>query len=261
MLGSLGRLSVSTLAALTLFAPLAPAGTAQVPAEQLASLHFRHIGVVGNRVASVSGVVGDPLTYYAGAASGGLWKTEDGGITWRPLFDDQDVHSVGALAVSASDPQVVWAGTGEPHIRSNVTIGDGVYRSMDGGETWEHMGLDAIGRVSRIVIHPTDPDVVYVGALGHAHGPQPERGVFRTLDGGQTWEHVLFVDEDTGASSVIMDPEQPAQALRRDVDRRLQHLGAGKRWTGLGDLHVDRCRRDVDEARGAGTAHPAPSAR
>ena len=107
-------------------------------------------------------------------------------MSWRPVFDDQDVHSVGALAVSHSDPQIVWAGTGEPHIRSNVTVGDGVYKSTDGGENWEHMGLDAAGRVSRVVIHPTNPDIVYIGVLGHAHGPQAERGVFRTQDGGQT---------------------------------------------------------------------------
>ncbi len=207
MLGSTYRTRAATIAFVATLAstPL----QAQVPAQQLASLEFRHIGVVGNRVASVAGVVGDPLTYYAGAASGGLWKTEDGGITWRAVFDDKDVHSVGALAVSMSDPQIVWAGTGEPHIRSNVTLGDGVYRSQDGGESWEHMGLDAIGRVSRIVIHPTDPDIVYVGALGHAHGPQRERGVFRTKDGGETWEHVLFADENTGASSVVMDPNNP----------------------------------------------------
>ncbi len=182
---------------------------AQVPAEQLEALRFRHIGPVGNRVASVSGVVGDPLTYYAGAASGGLWKTEDGGITWQAVFDDQDVHSVGALRVAPSDPQVVWAGTGEPHIRSNVTVGDGVYKSTDGGDNWQHMGLDATGRISRIVIHPSNPDIVYVAALGHAHAPQTERGIYRTMDGGETWEHVLFVDEDTGASTVIVDPNNP----------------------------------------------------
>lgn len=206
MIGSPRRLSAILV---VLVGGVLTADLAAQSASQLTALRYRHIGVVGNRVASVSGVVGDPLTYYAGAASGGLWKTEDGGITWRPVFDDQDTHSVGALAVSASDPQTVWAGTGEPHIRSNVTIGDGVYRSTDGGETWRHMGLDAIGRVSRFVIHPTNPDIVYVGALGHAHGPQPERGVFRTTDGGESWEHVLFVDEDTGASSVIMDPNNP----------------------------------------------------
>ena len=181
-----------------------------LPSEQLTALQFRHIGVVGNRVASVAGVVGNPLVYYAGAASGGLWKTEDGGINWRAVFDDQDSHSVGALAVSTSDPEIVWAGTGEPHIRSNVTVGDGVYKSTDGGEHWEHMGLDATGRVSRIVIHPRNPDIVYVAALGHAHAPQEERGIYRTLDGGDTWEHVLFVDEDTGASSLIIDPNNPS---------------------------------------------------
>jgi photosystem II stability/assembly factor-like uncharacterized protein len=167
------------------------------PADQLDALRFRHIGPVGNRVASGAGVAGDPLTYYAGAASGGIWKTEDGGINWRPLFDDQDVHAVGAMAVAPSDPQIVWAGTGEPHIRSNVTIGDGVYRSTDGGEHWQHMGLDATGRISRIVIHPTNPDIVYAASVGHAHAPQPERGIYRTLDGGETWEHVLFIDEHT----------------------------------------------------------------
>ena len=180
-----------------------------LPSEQLGAMTYRHIGVVGNRIASVAGVAGDPLVYYVGAASGGLWKSEDGGTTWRPLFDDQDVHSIGALAVSLSDPQTVWAGTGEPHIRSNVTIGNGVYLSTDGGENWRHMGLDATGRISRIVIHPTDPDVVYVAALGHAHAPQQERGIYRTTDGGRTWEHVLFVDTGTGASSVIMDPNNP----------------------------------------------------
>jgi photosystem II stability/assembly factor-like uncharacterized protein len=180
-----------------------------VPPENLDALRFRHIGPVGNRVASAGGVPGDPLTYYVGAASGGLWKTTDGGIRWEAKFDDQDVHAVGALAVSMSDPQIVWAGTGEPHIRSNVTIGDGVYRSTDGGDTWTHMGLDATGRISRIVIHPTNPDIVYVASVGHAHAPQEERGIYRTVDGGYTWEHVLHVDEHTGASSLVMDPNNP----------------------------------------------------
>ncbi|MFQ5537594.1 MAG: sialidase [Gemmatimonadota bacterium] len=180
-----------------------------VPQDYLDALRFRYIGPVGNRISSVAGVPGDPLTYYVGAASGGLWKSEDGGVTWKPKFDKMDVHSVGALAVAPSDPQVVWAGTGEPHIRSNVTIGNGVYRSTDGGEHWEHMGLDETGRISRIVIHPTNPDIVYVAALGHTHSPQEERGIFRTLNGGETWEQVLFVDENTGASSLIMDPNNP----------------------------------------------------
>jgi photosystem II stability/assembly factor-like uncharacterized protein len=174
-------------------------------------LEYRYIGPVGNRVSSVTGVIGDRLTYYAGAASGGIWKSVDGGEYWEPIFDDQTDHSVGALAVAPSDAKIVWAGTGEPHIRSNVSLGTGVYKSTDGGDTWRHMGLGDEGptRTSRIVIHPTNPDIVYVGALGHAHGPQQSRGVFRTEDGGETWEHVLFVDENTGASSVEMDPHNP----------------------------------------------------
>ena len=185
------------------------ASSQSVSGQHLGALGFRHIGVVGNRIASVSGVTNNPLVYYAGAAAGGLWKTEDGGNFWRPIFDDQDTHSIGALAVSSSDNNVVWAGTGEPHIRSNVTVGDGVYKSTDAGETWHHMGLEETGRISRIVIHPTDPSIVFIAALGHGHSAQQERGIYKTTDGGETWDHVLFVDENTGASSVIMDPNNP----------------------------------------------------
>ena len=175
----------------------------------LGPLHFRHIGPVGNRVASVAGVADDDQIYYVGAASGGLWKTEDAGLTWRALMDDQPVNAIGALEVAPSDPNVIWAGTGEPHIRSNVSIGNGVYRSTDGGENWSHVGLDATGRISDIAVHPDDPDTAYVAALGHAHAPQPERGIYRTTDGGASWEHVLFVDENTGASDIEMDPNNP----------------------------------------------------
>ena len=198
----------AVVAALGVFA--GPAATQQrVSPEHYAQLEFRHIGPVGNRISAVHGVTGDPLTYYAGAASGGLWKSVDGGLYWEPLFDDQDVHSIGSIDVSESDSQILWAGTGEPHIRSNVTIGDGVYRSLDGGATWSHRGLNATGRVSKVLIHPTDPDVVYIAALGHVHAPQRERGIFRTRDGGETWEHVLFVDEGAGASDLVMDPSNP----------------------------------------------------
>jgi photosystem II stability/assembly factor-like uncharacterized protein len=180
-----------------------------VSADALRPLTFRHIGPVGNRISSVSGVVGDPLTYYVGAATGGVWKTSDGGTIWEPIFDQQESHAAGALAVAVSDPNVVWVGTGEPHIRSNVSVGDGVYKSTDAGKSWTNMGLRATGRVSRVVIHPGNPDVVYIASLGHAHAPQRERGIFRTKDGGKTWEHVLFVDQNTGASSLAIDPNNP----------------------------------------------------
>ena len=180
---------------------------AQAPVD-LQALKYRHIGPLGNRVSAVVGVPGTH-TYYVGSASGGIFKTTDGGATWAPVFDDQPVLSMGALAIAESDPNLIWAGTGEAHIRSNVSVGNGVYLSTDAGKNWRHMGLDRTGRTSRIVIHPTNPDVVLVAALGHCYGPQQERGVYRTEDGGQTWQRVLFVDENTGASDLIMDPDNP----------------------------------------------------
>ncbi|MFI5214821.1 MAG: WD40/YVTN/BNR-like repeat-containing protein, partial [Gemmatimonadales bacterium] len=161
-------------------APAAP--TPAADSTTFSRLHFRHIGPEGNRVSSVTGVAGDLNTYYAGAASGGLWKTVDGGVHWAPIFDGQPVSSVGALAVAPSDPNVVWAGTGEPFIRSNVSLGWGVFKSTDAGKSWTKMGLDSTGRISRIIVHPTNPDIVYVAALGRVYGPQPERGIYRTLD-------------------------------------------------------------------------------
>ena len=169
---SLTTVTILALLSLAVAVPRATAAQGTDP-DQYDQLRFRHIGPVGNRVASVTGVVGDPLTYYAGGASGGIWKSEDGGEYWDPVFEGQTDHSIGTLAVAPSDPLVVWAGTGEPHIRSNVSLGTGVYKSTDGGETWRHMGLGDAGptRTSKIVIHPTNSDIVYVGMLGHAHGP------------------------------------------------------------------------------------------
>jgi photosystem II stability/assembly factor-like uncharacterized protein len=211
MLRPTRRLSLVTGTTLSLLFVIAGGVSAQQIAPELyQQLSFRHIGPVGNRVAAVAGVSGDPLTYYAGAASGGIWKSVDGGEYWEPIFDDQPDHAIGALAVAPSDPQIVWAGTGEPHIRSNVSLGTGVYKSTDGGETWQRVPLEiAPTRTSRIVIHPTNPDVVYVAALGHSHGPQAERGIYRTTDGGNTWQHILLVDQNTGASSLEMDPNNP----------------------------------------------------
>jgi photosystem II stability/assembly factor-like uncharacterized protein len=153
------------------------------------------------------------MVYYAGAASGGVWKTEDAGLHWKPVFDDQPVHAIGALAVTPSDPATVWAGTGETSIRSNVSIGNGIWKSTDAGETWRHMGLEGSGRIGRIVVHPLNRDIVYAAVLGHAYAPQQERGVYRTTDGGETWERVLFVDENTGAYEIAMDPYNPRKLL------------------------------------------------
>jgi photosystem II stability/assembly factor-like uncharacterized protein len=176
---------------------------------KLKPLKYRHIGPLGNRVISVAGIAGDPMTYYVGAASGGIWKTVDGGVNWKAVLDDKPVHSIGALAVAASDPQIVWAGTGESFIRSNVSVGDGVWKSTDGGTTWNNMGLESTFRISRVLINPSNPDIVYIGSLGHAYAPQKDRGVFRTTDGGKTWTKVLYVNDSTGVSDMAMDPNNP----------------------------------------------------
>jgi photosystem II stability/assembly factor-like uncharacterized protein len=172
----------------------------------LGALRFRHIGPTGNRLTSVVGIPGQPNIYYVGAASGGIWKTTDGGVHWEPIFDSQPVSSIGALAIAPSNPNIVWAGTGEPWIRSHISVGQGIYRSTDAGKTWTLMGLEKTGRISRVVIDPKNPDIVLVGALGHAYGPQQERGVFRTTDGGRTWQRVLFTDENSGCAHLEMDP-------------------------------------------------------
>ena len=186
-----------------------PARLTSFDPRSVSDLRWRYIGPVGNRVAAVAGVPGDPNVYYVGAASGGIWKTADAGIHWAPIFDDQDVAAVGALAVAPSNPNVVWAGTGEPWIRSHISIGNGVYKSTDAGRTWTKMGLDSSGRVGRIAIDPTNPDIVFVAAQGYSYGPQEERGVYRTTDGGAHWQRVLFVDRNTGAIDVVMSPNNP----------------------------------------------------
>jgi photosystem II stability/assembly factor-like uncharacterized protein len=169
-------------------------------------LQFRYIGPVGNRAIAVASIPGNPYIYYVGAASGGIFKTTDGGIHWDPIFDKQDVSSVGAIAIAPTDPNIVWAGTGEPYIRSHISIGDGIYESTDAGKTWTHMGLENTGRIANVIIDPHDPNIVLACSLGTAYGPQLERGVFRTTDGGKTWEKTLFVDENTGCSDLTMDP-------------------------------------------------------
>src|SRR5262245_19623763 len=174
-------------------------------------LRFRYMGPESaGRIASVAGVPGDNLTYYAGAASGGVWKTIDGAKTFEPVFDDQSSQAIGALAVAKSNPNIVWAGTGEAWtIRDSDVMGDGVYKSTDAGKTWTNMGLADTGRIGRIAVHPTNPDIVFVCALGRATAPQQERGVYKTSDGGRTWQRSLFVDENTGCSGLSMDAHDP----------------------------------------------------
>ena len=175
----------------------------------LAGLEYRLVGPpAGGRVSRVAGVPGDPLTYYAATASGGVWKSTDGGIRWKPVFDDQEASSTGSVAVAPSDPNVVYVGSGEANIRGNVAQGDGIYKSTDAGRTWQHVWKQA-GQIGTVVVHPRNPDVAYAAVLGKPFGPNPERGVYRTRDGGKTWTNVLHLDPDTGASDVALDPTNP----------------------------------------------------
>ena len=201
------KLSVLIIALAVSF--LSPLQAQEANKDILGAMRYRYIGPVGNRVTSVVSVPGQPNTYYVGAASGGIFKTTDGGVHWEPVFDAQPVASIGSLAIAPSDSNIIWAGTGEAHIRSHISVGAGIYKSTDGGKTWKLMGLEKTGRIGRIVIDPKNPDVVLVAAMGHSYGPQQERGIFRTADGGKTWERALFVDENTGASEIVMDPGNP----------------------------------------------------
>lgn len=193
-----------TLAGLLVFAAIAAAqATGPNP---LSQLHFRALGPNGNRDIAVVGEPGNPLVAYFGAASGGIWKTEDGGAHFKPVFDQMDVSSVSSLAIAPSNHNIVWAGTGESFIiRGATSIGNGIYKSTDAGRTWRHMGLEMTGHISNIAIDPHNPNLVFACAVGQAYRPNPERGVFRTNDGGKTWEQVLKVDETTGCSGLDMD--------------------------------------------------------
>jgi photosystem II stability/assembly factor-like uncharacterized protein len=184
----------------------------------------RNIGPanMGGRVTGLAIVEGNPAIQYVATASGGLWKTVDAGKSWTPLFDHQSTISIGDVAVARSNPDVVWVGTGESNARNSVTWGDGVYKSTDGGKTWRHMGLKETHHIGRIVIHPKNPDIVYVAALGHLWGPNKERGLYKTTDGGKTWQHAKYIDDKTGFIDVAMDPAAPdilyaaAYCVRRD---------------------------------------------
>jgi photosystem II stability/assembly factor-like uncharacterized protein len=181
-----------------------------VSPQVMSGLKWRLIGPFrGGRVVAVAGVPGDSTTFYFGAVNGGVWKTTDAGTVWRPIFDKQPVASIGAIAVAPSDPKTIYAGTGESDIRSDLSSGNGVYKSSDGGSTWAHMGLEDARQISRIVIDPRDPKVVYVGALGHAYGPNEERGVYRSVDGGVHWAKVLDEGSEIGISDLAICPGKP----------------------------------------------------
>ena len=200
---------------------------AQVPLEFLEALEYRPIGpaVMGGRVSDLAVDESDPSTFYVGTATGGLWKTTNHGADFQPVFDDQANASIGDVTLAPGNPNLVWVGTGEPQNRQSSPWGDGVYKSLDGGKTWRHMGLRETGHIARIQIHPLDQSVAYVAAVGHLWGPNAERGVFRTTDGGETWEKVLYVNPHTGAIDLVMDPEDPNTLFAAMYQRRRTGFG------------------------------------
>jgi len=195
--------------------------------DKFKKLEFREIGpaVMGGRIDDFAVVESNPNVIFVGTASGGVWKTTNNGTTWEPVFDKEAVSTIGDIAIAPSDPSIIWVGTGEPNNRQSSSWGDGAYKSLDGGKTWQRMGLSATHHIGRVVIHPRNPDVVYVAALGHLWGPNAERGVFKTTDGGKTWTQVLKINEDTGVSDIAMDPQSPDTLYAAAYERRRTPFG------------------------------------
>ena len=231
--------------------PLAAVAQDSDMAAATAALEWREIGptIMGGRIADLAVDESDPSTFYAGVATGGVWKTINGGTTFESVFDDQPMLSVGDITLAPSNPNVVWVGSGEPQNRQSSPWGMGVFRSTDAGRTWTHLGLEATHHISRIQVHPRNPDVAYVAAMGRLWGANPERGVYRTMDGGQSWELVLHVDEHTGAIDLAMDPGDPMTLFAAMYQRQRTLWGLQRRRSGRRHLPHDGRRRQLDEAR------------
>lgn len=196
--------------------------TPTLPPKWVDTFRWRCIGPVnmGGRITALAVYEKDPCVWWAATASGGLLKTANDGITFEHQFDHENTVSVGDMAVAQSDPNIVWVGTGENNPRNSVSWGDGVYKSTDGGKTWKHMGLKESFQIGRIVIHPVKPDIVYVGAVGRLWGPNEQRGLFKTTDGGKSWKKVLYADDKTGVIDVAMHPEDPETLLVATYERQ-----------------------------------------
>ena len=197
------------------------------PMDKFKSLEFRELGpaVMGGRIDDFAVVESHPNVVFVGVASGGVWKTVNNGTTWEPVFDKEGVSTIGDISIAPSDPSIVWVGSGEPNNRQSSSWGDGIYKSTDGGKTWKNMGLAETRHIGRVLVHPKNPDVVYVAALGHLWGPNPERGVYKTVDGGKTWSQVLKISNDTGISDIAMDPESPDTLYAAAYERRRTPFG------------------------------------
>nr|MBP6716933.1 glycosyl hydrolase [Acidobacteriota bacterium] len=216
----------------------------------LQGFRFRSIGpaVMGGRIDDIEGAEKDPLLIYVGFATSGLWKSTDGGFHFESVFDEMPNASVGDIAIAPSNPDVVYVGMGEPNNRQSSSIGNGVYGTKDGGKTWQHLGLDDSQSIGRIAVSPTDPNVVFVAAMGHLFGPNEERGLYKSIDGGKTWKKSKYIDADTGFNEVVIDPVNPKVMYASSYQRRRTWWGyngggpgsgvwksmdAGETWTKL----------------------------
>ncbi|MGH9725418.1 MAG: WD40/YVTN/BNR-like repeat-containing protein, partial [Candidatus Acidiferrales bacterium] len=243
---ALAALVFILLGAATLPSPLqaqtaTPEEAARIDPSLFSSMRWRSIGPYrAGRVSAVAGISGDPSTYYMGTPGGGVWKTTDGGITWKPIFDKERVASIGAVAVAPSDPNIIYVGTGEQ------TDGNGMYKSTDAGATWTHVGLENTHYISSIIVDPRNPEIVLVGVLGHpilsVSAPSPEKGVFKTTDGGKTWTKTLYQDEMAGVSDLAVDPENP-----RVLYAALWHPADWRSGEGLGDKPDAWMYKSTDE--------------
>src|SRR5713101_15911 len=214
----------------------ASATAAHVPERLFSAMRWRQVGPFrGGRVLAVTGVPGEPNVFYFGGASSGVWRSSDAGANWEPIFDKEDVASIGSIAVAPSDHNIIYAGTGEACIRGNISYGNGVYRSRDRGKTWKNIGLKNTRHIGALIVDPKNPNVAFVAALGHAYGFNEERGVFRTTDGGATWQKVLYKDNKTGAIDVVFDPNNSSTLFASlwEVYRTPWSLGSGGPGSGL----------------------------
>jgi len=229
-------LAAMAVAFFTLLVGATNPALAQDVEEVLSGLELREIGpaIMGGRVSDLAVNEANPAQFFVGTATGGVWKTTNHGQSWEPVFEDQSTASIGAISLAPSNPNVVWVGTGEPQNRQSSPWGDGVFKSMDGGRTWEHMGLEETRHVGSVVIHPRNPDIVWIAAVGHLWGPNPERGVYKTTDGGRTWERVLYIDENTGAIDLVIDPGDPNTLFAAMYQRQRTAFGFSADGSGSG---------------------------
>jgi photosystem II stability/assembly factor-like uncharacterized protein len=187
----------------------------KITTSQFSNLKPRSIGPAGmsGRVTSIDALHSNPDIIYLGTASGGVWKTENGGSSWLPIFDDQPILNIGAVAIQQSNPSVLWVGTGEGNPRNSLNLGGGIYKSLDGGKTWQLKGLEKTSNIHRVIIDPTEPNTVYVAAIGNPYAEHPQRGVYKTTDGGNSWKLILHTNDTSGCAELVMDPSNPNKLI------------------------------------------------